>query len=293
MNASLPSEPLAESAQLARRLAPELCRIDPQTGERCDWNHGFWQILRLLKLNATPEDQAGLYRDAARGLKTAGRAPRVLVSGSADYGMLHQVLAAFAGADRAPEVTVVDICETPLALNRWYAERRGVAINTVCADMLEYADAEAFDAVCTHSFLGQFSPEQRERLIAKWHTLLRPDGIAVTVNRVRPDSGPAQVAFGTAQAAALRDTIVPLAPSLPAALGLDAASLAREAERYASRQRPYPVRSLEDIRALFERGGFQMERLSCAPVRGGAAHAVRGPTVSAGADYASIIARRL
>lgn len=293
MRASFPPEPLAESAQLARRLAPELCRIDPETNASCAWNHGFWQVLRLLKLNATPEDQTELYRDALRALGTTARPPRVLVSGSADYGMLHQVLAAFAGTDDTPEVTVVDICETPLALNRWYAERHGVAIRTACADMLEYTDALPFDAVCTHSFLGQFSPEQRQWLIAKWHALLRPGGIAVTVNRVRPDAAPGPVAFGPTQAAALRDTIVPLAPSLPEGLGLDGVSLANEAERYASRQRPYPVRSFEEIRALFERGGFRLEHLSSAPVAGSAQHAVRGPTVSAGADYASIIARRV
>lgn len=286
-------EPLEQSAMLARRLAPELCRINPDTGERCAWSHGFWQILRLLKLNATPEDQAETYRDALRGLETGLRTPRVLISGSADYGMLHQVLAAFADTDRAPALTVVDICETPLALNRWYAERQGVAIRTVCADMLEYTDPEPFDAVCTHSFLGQFSPEKRERLITKWYALLRPDGIAVTVNRVRPGTAPGPVAFGAAQAVALRDTIVALVASLPPALGLEVSVLAREAEDYARRQRPYPVRSAEEIQALFERGGFRIERLSCGPVAGSEHHAVRGPTVAAGAEYASIIARRL
>jgi SAM-dependent methyltransferase len=188
-------------------------------------------------------------------------------------------------------VTVVDICETPLALNRWYAERVGISIATVCSDILDFADSAPFDAICTHSFLGQFPPEERERLIATWRRLLRPRGIAITVNRVRPraDSGP--VSFAPAQASALRDAIISLTASMPATLGLDAAALVRAAEEYARRQRPYPVRSLDEIRGLFEDNGFAIERLSCAPVPGSERHAVRGPTVSAGADYASVIAR--
>ena len=286
------AELLEESAALARRIAPMLCRVDPETGERCAWNHGFWQILRLLGLNANPSDQAALYRNAMRNLGDATRVPRVLVSGSADYGMLHQVMAAFAQSEARPEVTVVDICETPLALNRWYAERAGVQISTVCCDILDYAEREPFDAICTHAFLAQFPREVRERLIDAWRRLLRPGGIAVTVNRVRPTAGTERVSFAETQARALSDTVATLAASLPPSLALDASVLAREAEDYARRQRPYPVHSEEEIRTLFESGGFAIDRLSCAPVDGAGRHAVRGPTVSAGALYASIIARR-
>ena len=291
---SVPDEQtlLEESAGLARRLAAESCRVDPATGERCDWCHGFWQVLRLLKLNATPADQAALYREALRALDTGTRAPRILISASADYAMLRQVLAAFDGAARLPEITVLDVCDTPLALNRWYAQRVGVEIVAVRSDILDYRAEAPFDAVCTHSFFGYFTPQSRPRLVETWHTLLRPGGIAVTVNRVRPEVGPAPVTFGAAQAGVLRDAIVPLADRLPPALGLDAAGLAAAAERYAARQRPYPVRSTEEIRELFEGGGFRIEHLSLAPISGEAQHAVRGPTVSAGAEYASVIARR-
>lgn len=292
MPKSLPAEPLAESAGLARRWARTLCRTDPLTGERCDWNHGLWQILRLLELNATPADQPALCREALRALQTGSDGTRVLVSGSADYGMLHQVLAAWSDRDRAPDVTVVDICETPLALNRWYAERVGASIATRCSDMLEYDEPLPFDAVCTHSFLGQFAPDARAQLIEKWHALLRPGGIAVTVNRIRPGTAPGPVAFGAQQAVALRAMIERLAPSLPPAVGVDGATLAADAERYALRQRPHPIASVAEIRALFERGGFEIVQLSCAPVPGGPRHSVRGPTVSAGADYVSVIARR-
>src|ERR1700754_3275813 len=94
MRAARPvEEPLALSAPLAWRLAGELCWRGPE-GARCDWFHGIWQVLRLLGLNTTPEHHAAFFCDALDRLP-AGSSPRVLISGSADYSMLAQLLPGF------------------------------------------------------------------------------------------------------------------------------------------------------------------------------------------------------
>src|SRR5688572_27639449 len=107
-------EPLAESAPLARKLAPSLCAVDPRTGERCDWQHGLWQTLRLLGLITTPVHHAEFFRGAFAGLEDGAR---ILVSGTADYAMLAQVIA----VSREAKITVLDVCGTSVELNRWYA----------------------------------------------------------------------------------------------------------------------------------------------------------------------------
>ena len=63
-----PDAALALSAPLALERAPGLCRVDPQSGESCAWNHGLWQILRLLGLVLTPAHHAAFFRAALQAL---------------------------------------------------------------------------------------------------------------------------------------------------------------------------------------------------------------------------------
>ena len=285
-------EPLLESAPLARRLAPGLCRIDPASGESCAPSHGLWQYLRLLGLALSPEHHAELFQRALDGVAPATAPVRVLVSGAADYAMLALVLAALGRRHAQVSATVLDICETPLALNRWYAERIARPIETHCGDILGYSSREPFDVVCTHAFFATFAPAQRPALLAKWHELLRPGGIAVTVNRVRPQAGAAQVGFGEDEVRALCDAVRARARAFGPALGVDPDALASDAGTYARRQRFHPLRSAEEIRRLFEQAGFLIEHFSLAPIAQDAQTGVSGPTVPGTSDYLRVIARR-
>lgn len=285
-------EPLLESAPLAWRLAPGLCRKDPATGESCAWIHGFWQYLRLLGLASTPSLHVAFFSEALTGLAGGKGAPRVLISGAADYSMLALVLGAYRVRDIRPEVTVVDRCETPLMLNRWFAERAALEITTRLCNILEYSEARPFDVVCTHSFLSEFPREHWPRLLEKWRELLRPGGAAITINRVRPGGGPEPVQFTSQQAGALRAAVLEQAPTLPRAPGADPKLLAQAAETYASRRRTWPVQSREQLLVLFENAGFSMDSLSLGPVASGMQPRVSGPTTPGSADYARIVASR-
>lgn len=285
-------DPLEESAPVARRLAARLCRSDPVTGDSCAPTHGLWQYLRRLGLALSPGHHAELFQRAFDGVADPAGPVRVLVSGAVDNAMLAQALAAFGRRGLKVAATVLDLCETPLALNRWYAERVAQPIDTHRGDILEYSPRVAFDAVCTHAFFAMIAPQQRPALVAKWHAILRPGGIAVTVNRVRPDSGAAQVAFGDDEVRAFCDTVRAKARAFGPALGVDPDTLAREAGDYARRQRFHPVRSAQEIGALFERAGFALEHLSVAPIAQGAQAGITGPTVPGSAGYLRIIARR-
>jgi SAM-dependent methyltransferase len=288
---------LRESAPLARAAAAQGCHRDPRTGQSCAWNHGLWQYLRILGLITTPDDQGAFY-DAAFGAAAdrvaadkGGRVPRVLVSGAADYGMLAEVLPAFRRRGIEPDVTVSDLCETPLMLNRWYAERQGARIATRRSDAVEFRDDKPYDVVCTHSFLGQFTPERRPKLIENWRRLLRPGGTVITVNRIRPPSDDTSQRFSQDRAERFRDLVLQAAAAA-GGLGLDPESLARDAQTYASRSGWNPVRSKEEVVALFEAGGLAIERFELAPVKRDGGGDLRGPTLPGGAQYASLVAVR-
>lgn len=284
-------EPLQESAALAHALAAQYCVRDSATGESCAWYHGLWQVLRLMRLVETPEYHAAFFFEALASHAPPGRRARVLVSGTADYSMLAHVLAAYP-AGSVPEVTVVDRCETPLALSRWYAGRAGVAIETKRCDILQYRPAEPFDALCTHAFFGRFSPAERPVLAERWRELLRPGGIAVSAAPLRPGAAAGKAGFGEADAARLRDTVRERAAGLREALGLPPEALAAEAARYAARHRVYPVRDLAELRDLFASAGFDIAHLVHVPAVPGVLHEVRGPTIVGSADYARLVAVR-
>ena len=286
-------EPLELSAPLARRLAPQLCRKDPATGENCSWYHGFWQYLRLMELAITPADHADFYHRAFQSVTGGSGAPRVLVSGTTDYSMLAHVLAIYRERGLEPVVTVVDRCGTAVFLNRWYAERESAGVECSRADILEYLTDTPFDAVCTDNFLGQFSLDERTRLLTKWRELLRPGGTVITVTRVRATAVPAQVGFSPEQAEAFRATVLRKAGSMPASLNADPAAVAHAADIYLNRLRTWPVRSREGVQQLFERCGFRVDELSDAPHAAPSQQQPMGPVSPGSGGQVRIIATRL
>jgi SAM-dependent methyltransferase len=275
-------EPLEESAPLARCLAAQHCSA------RCGWYHGLWQHLRLLGLIEPWTRHAGFFRRALRKA-TAGRTrPRILICGAADYGMLAHVLAAARGRAANWDITVIDLCDTPLALNRWYAKQLGVRIRTRRADILRYRSPRRFDAICTHAFFGRFSPHERIDLAARWRALLKPGGAVITVTPVREGDAGARVGFSAAQARAFAAVVLKAADErgMP-----DAKRLGRMALAYARRHRVYRVRSLGSLRALLEDAGFNLVRLRRLAPGGAPRCTLHGPTVT-GAAYAHVVAVR-
>ena len=279
---------LALSAPLALRLASDLCRKDPASGENCAWLHGFWQCLRLADLAATPDRHAAFYAGA---LGAIAASPRVLISGAADHRMLacvRQVL-----KERGARITVVDSCDTPLRLNRWYAERATLDIETQRCSVLGLRAGTAFDVICTHSFFGQFSHVDRPHLVAAWRRLLRAGGKVVTAHPLRPSGADEPNRFTPRQEQAFRERIGEQAGRLAGLLGVQPAEVLSLGERYLRARYGYPVRSGEELAALFEGAGFEIERLTCkAPAAdappGSGGPGLRNPEV----QYAHVIARR-
>jgi len=288
-------EPLGESAPLAHRLALHKCGAAPNGGT-CVWSHGLWQYLRLFGLITTPDRQANFYADvfaaAAADAAARGKTARVLISGAADYGMLAQVLRAFRAAGSLPAVTVLDACETPLELCRWYAAREGCVIETRHSNVLDYTTAERFDVVCTHSFLGQFDAGDRARLAAKWFALLNPGGRAATVNRIRPGRAGDYIRFTEEQAALFLQEVGGHVGRAALPEGVEAPVLMEMAQGYAQKFGAWAVDSVAEIRALFEGAGFHVDAIDCDPMGPMDAGRISGPSTPGGAQYANILARR-
>lgn len=288
-----PAEPLASSAALAHEWAQQSCRHDEQ-GCSCSAYHGFWQVMRLLQLGATlgghPEHYRAAMRRWAERPCAHGQARRVLISGCADYSMLAHLWHCI-GPEDALEVTVLDICPTPLRLNEWYAQRLGRALQTVCSDILAYRPPTGFDLIVTSSFLGFFDPQQRPELFRRWRRLLRADGWLVSSNRLRAQPEHMAVGFTADQATQLADTVKQRRASLPASVALDTAQLDTLALAFAAQMRSYPVASTASIETLATDAGLRVvacDTLQSAPM----ARSISGPTLGDGSRYAFFVLQR-
>ena len=218
-------EPMIGSAQLAMRLAPVLCSGNHVDAEDCSWYHGIWQFLRVFDMVSTPTWHTRFYIEQL-GLAAQTGASRVLITGAADYSMYAHVLHAFRTAGTEPSVTILDLCETPLMLCRWYGRFAEHRPEVVCGDVLEYEPESAFDVVVTDAFITRFSNVDRPRVAQAWARYLEPEGRLVTTVRLEPGLPPAS-------------------PILPTAAQVE--SFRRRARRFAERWRPFLLADPADI----------------------------------------------
>lgn len=272
-------EPLAESAPLAADWALGHCRIDPATGESCRGYHERWQQRRLEGRDLGFGNDGPVVASLLRGLGRRGDARRVLVCGSADYGLLAMVADALDGCP-APSVTVLDRCETPLMLNRWFAARRSLPIETVRGDALEHRPAQPYDLILVHTLLGFFDDADRHRLIAAWRDALAPGGRVLLSHPLAGGAGPSSAD--------------------PRARAADARFVADWHRNAAKSQ--FKAKSQRDLSTLFSGAGFEIE--AAIEVRrpgkppGGLRGLWRRLTRAAerprprGRDYAVVLARR-
>ncbi len=282
---------LADCATKARNIADQSCVTNPETGISCAWYHGFWPYLRSLGIVTAPTNHREFYAKTFCTLASLPEFRRVLISGSADFNMLEQVFDAFSNDNLKQNIVFVDRCPTPVALAEWYANWVGRSVDARTNDILLFRDSP-FDVICTHSFMGYFSNDDRGELVRKWATLLRPGGKVVTINRIRPGCQE-PLGFTPEQSKAFAEKARLAALVCPVALDLDVDEIERAAIRYAENFRIRPIPSEESLRNLFEVNGFSIDQLSGKTVSGHEGRRDTGPTTPDGATYMHIVATRL
>jgi SAM-dependent methyltransferase len=275
---------LEASAPLARAIADHVCATT-NGRDSCVALHGVWLDLRLLGLGADPSRHGDFYDRALA--RSAADAPRVLIAGCADWGMLATAAAAYRRVDAALAATVVDRCPTPLLLCAWYAARLGLPVRTCCTDVARLDTFAPFDVICTHSLLTYFALPARRALLEHWCTSLRPGGRVVMVTRLDAtrdvadtSSEPAAIAFGERVAARFEQS----------RRRGDVAELRRRAERFARAQVRHPIGNAGDLEALFESAGFVIENLDVCKLEGTLASATDVVGAARSGSYGEIVA---
>lgn len=282
---------LGQSSRWSGQLAEQVCGSGLGEGSCADF-HAPWQVLRKLGLAAGPERHETFFRTELARQAVAG-SRRVLIAGSADFGMLEIVHRAF--GDHLLEPTVVDLCATPLMLCAWYGAMTGLPVRTVLGDLNEpdmrragaspaLPEDEEFDLITTHSLLRYFDLADRQRLLRNWYHRLRPGGAVVTVTRLSSSVS----AVSEAQANQFVECVLDAASAQRCEL--PARQLRDWAGRFVRAGHSHPTGSAEEVRAAFEGAGLNVQRLDVRTLEG--AVGASAPGTAQAADYAEIVAVR-
>jgi len=174
-------EPLQGLARLAWDQAATLC--NPQHG--CANYHRTWSLVRLISLDgALPGASAFFIEEIARRIK--GGAKRILISGSADTGLLAVVVQAMQRAGQLAQIVIVDRCKTPLLQCRDYAGVLGLSVELHNGDIREL-EIDPVDVVIAHSFLLFFPEPDRQQVINAWARVTRPGATVLLFSSISPD----------------------------------------------------------------------------------------------------------
>jgi len=253
------TELLAEAVQLARRFAPQYCWADPRSGDSCALHHGTWPCARLLELVGSPGADVAFWGRALEPLLHLDHEPRMLLSGASDHGFLELVLGLLRAGGMRAELHLVDRCETPLRLNRWYAAQVGATLHTVQSDILAYVPDRPFDVIGAHAFIDQLPSAAWPDLLQTWWRALVPGGRVIALNRLRTEDEASSERRAALEARDFRPLIERVNARLPAHLRLPVEPIAAELDRYWRRRAPTPFRSAAMLVELFERSGFVIE----------------------------------
>lgn len=297
MNQTLsPDEMLAQSSRWSGQLAEHVCNVS-EAGASCADFHAPWQALRKLGLAAGPERHEAFFQEEFARLSDAGNR-KVLIAGSADYGMLETVHQAFGTHPLEP--TVIDLCATPLMLCAWYGAKVGLPVRTILGDLNEpdmgmpIATSSpsahgGVDLIATHSLLRYFDSTSRQRLLYNWYHQLRPGGSVVTVTRLT-SSPESSSEVSEAQVNAFVERTLEAARQQGSAFAPE--ELRDWAARFVRFGHFHPTGSADEVRAAFEQAGLVVQRFDIRTLEGAVGPSAAAPGTAQGAEYAEIVAVR-
>ena len=171
----------------------------------CDWYHGAWQYLRVLDCVSAPQWHESFFADQLNeALSNAKESISVLISGTADYSILHLIVDVAKKSGKKIEIDIVDLCQTPLKICEWYIEEfkreapkmfSRFSFNVFRRNIALFDCGKRYDVICTDAFLTRFSSNEVQSVIDKWAKLLKDTGEIITTIRIYNNTTQTAVSF--------------------------------------------------------------------------------------------------
>ena len=167
--------------------------VDEKNG--CSWYHCAWAYLRLLDCVSAPQWHENNYRTAIRKCLDSFHKPiQLLISGTADYSMLHLIIDELYSSNSQANIYILDKCPSPLHLCNDYIKKYvssekkqfiqyHTTIKFIEEDILR-TGLNHFDIICTDAFLTRFNYFGAASVIKKWYEMLNQCGVILTTVRI-------------------------------------------------------------------------------------------------------------
>jgi hypothetical protein len=175
-------EMFRKSADFVYTLSKYTCSRGYTDQSNCSWYHGAWQYLRIQNKVSAPTWHLEFYYDSLSAILKDG--DKVLISSTADYTMLALLISVIKSLALNIDITVTDICQTPLIICEWYAEEINYPIQTIQEDICSLNLKFFYNLVITDAFLTRFKQNDKQEVVEKWYNLLEAGGSVITTARV-------------------------------------------------------------------------------------------------------------
>lgn len=184
-------EDLVQMAWRVSELAPVMC------GDCAEYHMRFALTRSVSAVDrGVAVDRPLLIKHIQRILTEPARSPdglvSILIAGAADTGVL--ATCAHAAAVLGEKLfsrcrfILIDRCRSPLVLCVEFAERHGVQLRTIAADLTAVDENFAADLIIAHSFLRFLDHSQQIELLKKFDAWLNPQGRIIVTQSIRPKS---------------------------------------------------------------------------------------------------------
>ena len=240
---------MAKGAEIALKASKTHCSAE------CASYHGVWLFTRASgALPSVDHYRKRMVPALASAIQDG--CDELLISGAADFGILDLVARALHQIQSSPRITVVDRCETPLAVNRWYADKAGLNLRTYKSDILDF-DQGRYDVIVAHNFLNFFSDDDKVRLFQRWAGLLRPGGSIVIGNNTKPDAPPLARRFADEKVEIIMQQMRQRGAELGFADIISEDDLDWMVRDYVKRRISHNIARVENLRQLLAKAGLK------------------------------------
>lgn len=198
---------LVKSSTIMNEYAVKNCNRDyVDTNCSCEWYHSVWQYLRVLNCVSAPQWHESFYINAFTSAFKQKKTLKILISGTADYSLLHLLYTVLLTTENKAEIDIIDKCLTPLYICEWYNEhidelfaaagvqtlKNNVTVKTIQKDLLYYnvPDNAKYDIICSDAFLTRFEKDDAVSVVKKWNDLLIGSGKIITTVRIHGKYSP-------------------------------------------------------------------------------------------------------
>lgn len=257
---------LLKSAPLMPRISKEKCQGSYVSKKNCSWYHGVWQYLRMCDKVSSPTWHLNFFGSVLK--KSTTKYSKILISSCADYSMLAVVIDVAKSLRARNEITVADVCETPLYICRWYSKKVKFPIKTIKKDIRKLNNRGKFDVIVTDAFLTRFDKRGRNVVVKKLYDLLEKDGYVATTVRLGRNSNRKPIKASKYEINKFsREIERCLSNKLK--LGKNYVEKIKDLSvQYGKNMISFPISSASEVRSLFEKNKFKIEKIEVVKVRG-------------------------